>query len=184
MQTLGLSDSAPRTEGRLKSLFWPSIKTGDDVDYLGTQGFWVCTLVAVLSFVVSAFTGHEIVGTLVLLFFFLGGVGVREHSRYAAAVVLILYLVEIVATGPSLVRVAIAAVLFSNLRATWIASRWNPDSAEATSPPRLADTWSDKLSDALPMWLWPNIRIPFYVFSLAFLMLEIAGLIMIIRRRA
>ena len=41
MQTLGLTDSAPRTEGRLKSLFWPSIKTGDDVDYLGTQGFWV-----------------------------------------------------------------------------------------------------------------------------------------------
>jgi hypothetical protein len=87
MQTLGLTDSAPRTEGRLKSLFWPFIKTGDDVDYLGTQGFWVCTFVAILSFVVSAFSGHEIVGTMVLLVFFLGGVGVREHSRYAAAIV-------------------------------------------------------------------------------------------------
>jgi hypothetical protein len=71
MQTLGLTDSAPRTEGRLKSLFWPSIKTGDDVDYLGTQGFWVCTFVAILSFVVSAFSGHEILGTMVLLVFFL-----------------------------------------------------------------------------------------------------------------
>ena len=79
MQTLGLTDSATRTEGRLKSLFWPSIQTGNDVDYLGTQGFWVCTLVTILSFVVYAFTGHEILGTTVLLFFFLGGVGVRER---------------------------------------------------------------------------------------------------------
>jgi len=33
MQTLGLTDSAPRTEGRLKSLFWLSIKTGNDVPF-------------------------------------------------------------------------------------------------------------------------------------------------------
>jgi hypothetical protein len=184
MQTLGLTDSAPRTEGRLKSLFWPSIKTGNDVDYLGTQGFWVCTLVAILSSVVYAFTGHEILGTTVLLFFFLGGVGVREHSRYAAAVVLISYLWDTVATGPSTVRVGIAAVLLSNLRATWIASTWNPESSEAMPPPRLADTWTDKLSDAMPMWLWPNIRIPFYVFSIAFLMLDVLGVIIVLRRHA
>jgi hypothetical protein len=184
MQTLGLTDSAPRTEGRLKSLFWPSIKTGDDVDYLGTQGFWVCNLVAILSFVVYAFTSHEILGTIVLLFFFLGGVGVREHSRYAAAVVLILYLLDMVASGPSAVRVGVAAVLVSNLRATWIASTWNPESSEATPPPRLADTWSDKFSDAMPMWLWPNVRISFYVFSVAFLMLNVLGLVIILRRRA
>jgi len=183
MQTLGLTDSASRTEGRLKSLFWPSIKTGDDVDYLGTQGFWVCTFVAILSFVVAAFSGHEILGTMVLLVFFLGGVGVREHSRYAAAIVLILYLMDSLA-GPNALRVAIAAVLFSNLRATWIASTWNPESSEATPPPRLAETWSDKFSDTLPMWLWPNIRIPFYVFSIAFLMLELLGLVILLRRRA
>lgn len=184
MQTLGLTDSAPRTEGRLKSLFWPSIKTASDVDYLGTQGFWICTLVAILSFVIYAFIRHEILGTTVLLFFFLGGVGVREHSRYAAAVVLFLYLVDTIASGPGALRIAIAAVLFSNLRATWIASTWNPESSEATPPPRLAETWSDKFSDTLPMWLWPNIRIPFYVFSIAFLMLELLGLVRLLRRRA
>jgi len=81
--------------------------------------------------VVSAFTGQEILGATVLLFFFLGGVGVREHSRYAAAVVLILYLVDMIASGPTAVRAGISAVLFSNLRATWIASTWNPESSEA-----------------------------------------------------
>jgi hypothetical protein len=37
MQTLGLSDSMPRSESRLKSLFWPSIESSSDVDYLGAQ---------------------------------------------------------------------------------------------------------------------------------------------------
>ena len=184
MQTLGLSDSTTRTEGRLKSLFWPSIQTGDDVDYLGTQGFWVCIIVAVLSLVLSIFTGHEIIGAVVLLFFFLGGVGVREHSRFAAAIVLALYLVDTVATGPNALRLGIAAVLFSNLRATWIASGWNPQSTEATAPPRLRETWSDKFTDTMPMWLWPKVRYFFYVFSIAFLMLEVVGVTMILRRRA
>jgi len=140
--------------------------------------------VAVLSLVVSIFAGHEIIGAVVLLFFFLGGVGVREHSRFAAAIVLALYLVDTVATGPNALRLGIAAVLFSNFRATWIASRWNPASTEAAAPPRLQETWSDKFADTMPMWLWPKARYFFYVFSIAFLMLEAVGVMMIFRRRA
>jgi hypothetical protein len=136
-----------------------------------------------LSFVVSALSGHEIVGTMVLLVFFLGAAGVREHSRYATAIVLILYLLDTMA-GPSALRVAITAVLFSNLRATWIASKWSPESSEAVPPPRLAETWSDKFSDTMPAWLWPNIRIPFYVLSMAFLKLDVLGVVMIICRHA
>ena len=49
METLGLSDSTQRSESRLKSLLWPSIQTGTDVDYLGTQRYWVSTLVSVVS---------------------------------------------------------------------------------------------------------------------------------------
>ena len=49
MQTLGVSDSLPHSESRLKSLLWPSIRSGSDVDYLGIQGYWVCTLVAVVT---------------------------------------------------------------------------------------------------------------------------------------
>ncbi len=48
MQTLGISDSTPRGESRLKSLFWPSIESGVNVDYLAVQGYWVCMLVAAL----------------------------------------------------------------------------------------------------------------------------------------
>jgi hypothetical protein len=183
MQTLGLADSMPRTEGRLKSLFWPSIQSASDVDYLGAQGYWVCALVAVFSLAVTAFAGHTIVGAFIFLFYYLGGVGVRERSRYAAAVVLVMYVADVVATGPSVVRIVLVGLLLSNLRATWIASSWKPDSDEANPTPRFDDTWSDKFADKLPTWLWPKVRILYYVLSTCFLIFTGIGLTMMALHR-
>src|SRR4029077_16940347 len=182
MQTLGLSDSGSRSEGRLKSLFWPSIQTGSDVDYLGAQGYWVCAIVAVFSFVLSLVTGHAIVGVFILLFYYLGGVGVREHSFYAAAVVLGLFAADTL-LSPSILKVLIIPVLLSNLRATWVASRWKPDSGEAALPPRFSATWSDKFVDTFPMWLWPKVRVLYYVLSALFLAFFALGLVMLLHRR-
>jgi hypothetical protein len=164
VETLGLSDSTPRSESRLKSLFWPSIQSGSDVDYLGTQGYWVCTAVAIMSFVFFAATGRPITGAIVLLYYYLGGVGVRERSRYSATVVFSMYLIDTL-ISPGVIRVFFAALLLSNLRATSIAANWKPESEEAILPPRLGETWSDKLADRFPLWLWPKVRIAYYVFS-------------------
>lgn len=182
MQTLGLSDSMPRSEGRLKSLFWPSIRTASDVDYLGAQGYWVCAAVSLLSFSVLAITGQMIIAVIVLLLYFLGGVGVRERSRYAAATVLAMYTLDLFIT-PSVVRVIITGLLLSNLRATWIASGWKPESQEATLPPRFGETWGDKFADKLPMWLWPKVRVLYYIFSAFFFLLVVVGLTIKILRR-
>jgi hypothetical protein len=184
MQTLDLSGSETRSEGRLKSLFWPSIRTANDLDYLGTQGFWVCTVVAVVSVVFFIFSGKPIIGAFVFLFYFLGGVGVRERSQYAAAVIFLMYVLDTITSGPSIVRVLFAALLLSNLRATWIASHWSPNSDEAILPPRFSETWGDKFADQLPMWLWPKLRIIYYVFSACFLLLVAVGLLMLIRHRS
>lgn len=177
MQTLGLSDSTLRTESRLKSLFWPSIKTGTDVDYLGAQGYWVCTLVSVLSFVFLVATGQPVSAALIFLYYYVGGVGVRERSRYAATVILLMYGMDTL-VGPGVLRVLILAVLLSNFRATWIAAGWKPESEEAILPPRLSETWADKLGDRLPTWLWPKVRIGYYIFSAGFLVLVVVGLAM------
>jgi len=186
MQTLGLSDSTTRTEGRLKSLFWPSIQSGADVDYLAVQGFWVCTFVGLVSLILMVLSGQPITGVLVFLLFHLGGVGVREHNPYAAGVMLIYYLVDSVATivfvtlnspGIGVVRIIITALLLSNLRATWIASGWKPDSEEAALPPRMGDTFTDKLADKWPAFIWPKIKWLYYIFSFGFLVLVVAGLI-------
>src|SRR5450755_230608 len=111
MQTLGLSDSTPRTEGRLKSLFWPSIQSGADVDYLGAQGYWVCAIVAVSSLVVSALLRQPIAGILVFLYYYLGGIGVRERSRYAAIAVFLFYVVDMLFSGVGVLKVLFAALL-------------------------------------------------------------------------
>jgi hypothetical protein len=176
MQTLGLSESTPRTENRLKSLFWPSIQTGTDVDYLGTQGYWVCAIVSVISFLTSVAL-NPLIAVLSLCFFFFGGVGVRERSRYAAVAVFVLFFINMLLAGIGVVGVLLSALLLSNVRATWMAHGWKPDSEDAKLPARLSDTWADKFADKLPTWLWPKVRYPYYVFSAFILISGIIGLL-------
>jgi hypothetical protein len=157
MQTLGLSDSTTRSENRLKSLFWPSIQSGADVDYLAVQGFWMCTIVGVISLFTLSVAGQPITGILVFLVFHLGGVGVREHNPFAAVVMLVYYVLDSLASpGFSVVRTIVTALLLSNVRATWIAGAWKPDSEEAALPPRFAETFFDKLADKWPAFIWPR----------------------------
>ena len=178
MQTLGLSDSSTRSESRLKSLFWPSIQSGADVDYLAVQGFWVCTLVGGMSLAFLLLAGQPITGVLLFLLFHLGGVGVREHNPYAAAVVLLYDVVDFLTSfvfvffnspGIGVVKIIIIALLMSNLRATWIAGNWKPESDEAAFTDKLADKW--------PAFIWPKVKWLYYVFSFACLSLIVAGLI-------
>lgn len=176
MQTLDLADSTTRSENRLKSLFWPSIQTANDVDYLGSQGFWVCVIVAVLTLVFSLLTGHPIAGGFVLAFYYFGGIGVRERSRYAAAVVLAMFLLDSIASGFGIPRLIVLGLLLSNLRATWIAANWKAGSDQAALPPRFSESWSDKFADQLPTRLWPKIRTAYYVFSACLLALIAVGL--------
>lgn len=153
MQTLRSSDSTG-TESRFQSLFWPEIENGTDVDDLAVQGYWVCASVGVISFVFLALNHQLVTGILVFLLFHLGGVGVREHSSFAAAILLFYYVIDymtsfLIASSPAveILKTIITALLVSNLRATWIAARWKPDSEEAALPPRFGETFFDKLAD-------------------------------------
>jgi hypothetical protein len=108
--------------------------------------------------VLLLFGGQPVIATVMLLFFYLGGVGVRERSRYAALAVLLMYVLDLLLTAPGVVRILITALLISNLRATWIASNWKADSEAAILPPRMAETRGDKFANRLPPWLWPKVR--------------------------
>jgi hypothetical protein len=184
MQTLGISDSNARSESRLKSLFWPSIESAVDVEYLAVQGYWVCTFVAAVTLLLLFATHQPVLAIVIGSFFYLGGVGVREHNRFAATVVLVFYLIDTLASfkllmaspGMIVLRAIITALLLSNLRATWISARWKADSEEAAVPLRLDDTLSDKFANKWPSWLWPKIRIVYYIFSVCILLLLGFGL--------
>lgn len=180
MQTLDLSSTTPQSENRLKRLFWPSIKTANDVDDLGMQGYWVCTAISVFVLISSWLAGHSIAGVFAMLLYYVGGVGVRERSRYAAAVVFGAFALDTLAQ-PGILKVFLSALLLSNLRATWIAWNWK-STAEAAMPMRFTETWTDKFVDQLPIWLWPKIRIPYYIFSACFLALFLVGLAVILLR--
>jgi hypothetical protein len=183
METLGLSQPVERSDGLLKSLFWPSVRNAVDVDYLATQGFWVCTAVAVLSFGLSL--RNPILATLLLLFFYFGGVGVRQSDVYAAAIVFVVYAIDTLLSvilmffaspwGMIVVKFFITMLLFSNIRATWIASRWRTDSDDAALPVRLSDTFRDRFADQWPMKIWPKVRIPYYVFGILVLFVSLLG---------
>ncbi len=170
MQTLGLSDSTPRTESRLRSLFWPSIRNEVDVDYLGRQGFWVCFLVAAFTLVGGLFTGMFLASLFEVLFFLLAGAGVRSRSRLAAVTVFIAYflstlvLQRLTGQGIGIVRILCLALLLANIRSTWLSSMWR---SEAIEPPPLPlnETFLDKLSDRFPLLLWPKTKWVFYVLA-------------------
>jgi hypothetical protein len=206
MQTLGVSDSAPKSESRIKSLFWPSIQSASDVDYLGIQGYWVCTFVAVVTMALgllalgaarslAQMVFLAMTSAIVFLFYYLGGIGVREGSRFAAAMVFLMYALDMVfylagsvngnglvslfvAPGSVirlLVKATVTVVLFCNLRATWVAASWAPGSEESALPLRRSETWGDKFVDQWPRWIWPKVRIPYIVFALLVLSMLFLG---------
>ena len=135
------------------------------------------TLVAVISTALLLAMSQPIAAVATFLMYYVGGVGVRERSPYAAGAVLLMSLAEIVASGPSIPQIIFAAWFLSNLRGTWIAAGWKSDSKEADLPPRLNETLGDKLADQFPKWLWPKIRILSSIFSFGMLALVVAGLI-------
>jgi hypothetical protein len=191
MQTLGLSGKNERSDGRLKSLFWPTVANAWDVDYLGQQGFWICFLIAVLLFGFSLVSGSPLLIALGFfggLLYFTGGMGVREKCWPAAALILACYFVDTLATmltGPFLtpgqvVRFVVLALLLTNLRATFIASEWKPAAEGHDVPLRFNESLRDKLVDSWPPILWPRLQLPFYILAVLWLLMSLTGLFALI----
>lgn len=190
MQTLGLSYESKRNDGRLKSLFWPTVENAWDVDYLGQQGMWICTAVAVLTLVGALLTANLIViavGIIAALFYVIGGMGVRQANWPAAALVFVTYFLNLwfdasIFSPASLLRFACAFVLLSNVRGAFLASEWKPASPEEDRPTRFNESLADKYIDQMPAALWPRLQIPFIVLGIAMLLFSLLALGMVIAK--
>jgi hypothetical protein len=188
MQLLGLSDSTPKTEGRLKSLFWPTIRNEVDLDVVTTQGFWICALVGAFTLVFALMSRGALaktVGVLEAAFYFLAGLGARMRSRMAAGAAFAAYLLggivlqKYTGQGFGIPRLIFLALLLANVRGIWLSATWIVAVREE-SPVRLNETWRDKLSDQLPTLVWPKAKFLFYVVALvefAVLLLELFPLV-------
>jgi len=191
MQTLGLSSQPQPADNLFKRLFWPAIESQYDVDLLGQQGFWVCTIVAVLSLVVMIILGTPITGVFAALAFFLGGCGVRQRSVAAAVLVFSLYLVNFVggiaigAFGNPLIQGVVLMLLFANVRATVLSRRWMAqpvDPIDQEFPERSMTTITDRFANKLPAALWPKTRYVFFPLAGILLLLTVVGVVVMKRQ--
>jgi hypothetical protein len=191
MQTLGLSQESKRSDGRLKSIFWPTVENAWDVDYLGRQGFWICLIITLFQIVATLAAGNPVMivaGAVGALVFLVGGMGVREGSWPAAALVFGVYFLGILyamAKGqfPGVLAIIAGAVLLSNLRAAFLASEWKPTGEDEDKPMRFNDTIGDKLADQLPAKAWPVLQVPFFSLASILLLLSLIGLIFSLSQR-
>jgi hypothetical protein len=174
MQTLGLSSEEKRSDGWLKSLLWPTVENAWDVDYLGQQGMWVCTVVAAFTLLLSLMSGNVIViaiGLLSAVFFVVGGMGIRESNWPAAAIVFAVHFANVL-LGPNVFMIVFGIVLLSNLRATFLAAEWKPAAEGEDRPTRFNESLADKYVDQMPRYLWPRLQIPFLILGVVMLLLS------------
>lgn len=140
----------------------------------------MCLAAASLSLVQLVFQGHWAVGLAFGLFYFLGGMGVREHSRGAAIIVAALFLFNLVGSAvvigmpPGFIPVGILCLLLANIRGTWIASR--SQKADDAFPDRMRETWRDRLVDVLPARIWPSGKYFFFVISILLFAMDGLGI--------
>jgi hypothetical protein len=183
MQTLGLSSESKRTDGRLKSIFWPTVENAWDFNYIGQQGFWICLAIGAVQMAGALLVGSSqfiIFGVIAFLIFFIGGMGVREASWPAAAIVFAIFLAGNVnsmtmGSPPSILGIICGGILLSNVRAAFLASEWRPASADEDRPTRFSETLTDKLVDRLPAKAWPILMVPFFIIASLDLLLILAG---------
>ena len=186
MGYLGLSEPIEKQDNIFQRLFWPGDHAGE-VDSLGQQGFWVCLVVAIPSAIVLAFQGHWIIGLLTFVFFGLGGIGVREHSTPAAVLVAVAYLLNLAASllaglPPGFLSLAAAVLLIANIRGRWIAARWAKRGDPDAFPERMRETLKDRIVDQMPARVWPKAKAPFFCIAGVYMLLVVAGTIMVARK--
>lgn len=170
MQTLGLSDSTPRTESRIKALLWPTIRNEADLEYVSQQGFWICSIIALASAILGIIGGSIAGGIVEATFYFLAGTGVRERSKLAAVVVFVVYFMSAFINGSGglgIARIIFSGVLLANIRGIWLSSNWTGSSEPE---PRFSETFLDWFSSSLPSLLWPKVKYLFYVLAMLMLL--------------
>lgn len=191
MQTLGLSGKSDRSDGRLKSIFWPKVENAWDVDYLGRQGFWICLVIAVFQLILAALSANPLFiafGAVGALIFFVGGMGVRESNWPAAAMVFAIFFLTVLtamAQGhlPGVLDLIAGGILLSNTRAAFLASEWRPAAEDEDRPTRFNESLADKLADQLPAKAWPRLQIPFFALASLLLLIGLAGLVFLLLQR-
>jgi hypothetical protein len=126
MQTLGLSDSTPKTSSRLRDLFWPDLSAEPSAESACDSAAWACFAIAGITTVFGFLNSLWVLIDAVL--FLLIGFGLRKKNRTAAVAGFVLYGLETITaiTGgrpPGVLTILILAILFNSVRASFAYER-------------------------------------------------------------
>jgi hypothetical protein len=173
-----------KQDNMLQRLFWPSDHAGE-ADQLGKQGLWACLVVALVSFVVLSLQGQWIPGLVVLCFYGLGGIGVREHSQIAAVLVAVTFCITaaagmLVGHSPSLIGIVAAGLLIANVRGTRIANKWARAGGPEARPQRQSGNIWQGLSDQMPATVWPRMKILFFILAGFYLLITMLSTVLLL----
>ncbi len=138
MQTLGLSDSTPKSEGRLRSLLWPRIHSDVAASTAAQNAMYAGFVVAALTSVFVLLRITPASSLLDAVLFAALGFGVRRFSITASILALVLYVANVVtsivhgAIGSGIVvSIIITSLFISGIRAA-LFMRLHPEFVEVT----------------------------------------------------
>ncbi len=164
METLGLSDSTPKPEGRLRALFWPRIESDVAADTAAQNAMYAALGIAALTTIGALVRLVPLASLLDAALFVVLALGIRQFSMTASILATVLYAAEFILSilrgmiGSGVVIAVIATGLFiAGIRAAWF-MRGHP---EWFQPPAFQPTsWTR-------VWRWTR-PIFFVAFALLF----------------
>lgn len=170
METLGLSDSTPKSEGRLRALFWPAIHSDVAAETAAQNAMYAACGIAALTVVAALLRIVPAASLVDALLFVVLALGLRQFSVAASILATVLYAVEFVSSilrgmvGSGIVIALIATGLFiGGIRAAWFMRR-HPGAFQPTVWTRVW-RWTRPLLFAILVLLFASGAIQLFFFA-------------------
>jgi hypothetical protein len=121
---------------------------------------------------------------ILVVFYYLSGVGIRVRSRFAAVTVFVMFLLNLLPEARSIqpiffVKLVVLAVLGTNIRATFLAAKWAETQTEPPPAP-ISGSFMDNFGDLWPRRIWPIGQYVYYVMTALIALLLILGIVAVL----
>jgi hypothetical protein len=143
MQTLGLSDSTPKSEGRLRALLWPSIGSDVAASTVAQNAMYAGVGVGAVTTIFVLLRITPVSALLDAFLFVILGFGARQFSITASILALLLYVTNVVTSilhgvigAGGVIAVIITSLFISSIRAAMFMRR-HPDALQVTGWTRI-----------------------------------------------
>ncbi len=177
----------PQSTGSLRAIFWANLKDEAEVNDAARFGYYACLFICLTTFFAMLIGGTLLAALVDIFFFFMAGLGIRQHSRLAAVSAVGLFAVEKLVTLASgqvgfltLVTLPMGLILLNAARAAYVAPQFPAIQQPMANPPAAEpQDWLARV-ERLAWSLWPRLQLAFKFYVAGMIVLFLVG--MIVRR--